>query len=42
MTANKPEIVVVDKNTEYTTIIDIAVPNERNIDVKELERADKY
>ena len=40
--ANKPDIVVVDKNTEYTTIIDIAIPNDWNITIKELEKVDKY
>ena len=40
--ANKPDIVVVDKNTKYTTIIDIAIPNDRNIKIKELEKVDKY
>ena len=40
--ANKPDIVVVDKNTKYTTMIDIAVPSDLNINVKELETVDKY
>ena len=43
--ANKPDIVVVDKNTKYTkytTKIDIAVPNDRKIKIKELAKVDKY
>ena len=40
--ANKPAIVVMDKNTKYTTIKDSAVPNDRNIKVKELEKVDQY
>ena len=40
--ANKPDIVVVDKNTKYTTIIDIAVRNDKSIKDKELEKVDKY
>ena len=36
--ANKPDIVVVDKNTKYTTTIDISIPNDRNIKIKELEK----
>ena len=42
MIANKPDIVVVDKNTKYATIIDIAVPNDRNVNITELEKVDKY
>ena len=42
MIANKPDIVAVDKNTKYTTIIDVAVPNDQKIKVKELEKVDKY
>ena len=42
MIANKPGIVVVNRNTKYTTIIDIAVPNDQNIKVKGLEKVDKY
>ena len=33
--------VVVRKNAKYTTIIDSAVPDDRNIEVKELEKVDK-
>ena len=40
--AKKPDIVVVDKNIKYTTIIDIAIPNNRNIKIKELEKVYKY
>ena len=40
--ANKPDIVVVNNNTKYITIIDMAVPNDWNIKVKELENVDKY
>ena len=40
--ANRPDIVVVDKINRTTTIIDIAVPSDFNIKVKEIEKVEKY
>ena len=40
--ARRPDIVVRDKSRKKTTIIDIAVPEDRNIQQKEKEKIDKY
>ena len=39
--AKRPDIVVVDKEERECVIIDIAVPADQNIEVKETERMEK-
>ena len=38
----RPDIVVIDKEKRERKIIDIAVPGDQNIKVKELEKISKY
>ena len=40
--AKRPDIVGVDQEEENCVIIDIAVPADQNIEVKETEKVDKY
>ena len=40
--AKIPNIIIRDKSRKKTTIIDIAVPEDRNIQQKEKEKIDKY
>ena len=40
--ANKPDIVVVNKQDRQAWIIDVAIPFDRNIKDKEWEKIDKY
>ena len=40
--ANKPDIIIINKQQQETTIIDIAVPNDNNIMKKRSEKIDKY
>lgn len=40
--ARRPDIVIIDKNKRKATIIDIAVPDDRNIMDKEREKIAKY
>ncbi len=42
MSARRPDIVAIDKEKRTTLIIDIAVPEDRNINTKEREKIDKY
>ena len=39
---NKPDIVIKEKNTDKCLIIDIAVPNDHNIQKKATEKMSKY
>ena len=40
--ARRPDIVIRDKSKKKITIIDIAIPEDRNIHHKEKEKIDKY
>ena len=40
--ARRPDIVVLNKTNRTATIIDIAVPSDRNIKTKEREKIEKY
>ena len=40
--ANRPDIVIVDKEKKTATVIDVAVPSDCNIRKKEHEKIDKY
>lgn len=40
--ARRPDIVLIDKTKKKATIIDIAVPDDRNINNKEKEKITKY
>ena len=42
ISANKPDIVIKDKKEKFCTIIDMAVPSERNTSVKLTEKLSKY
>ena len=42
ITARRPDIVVIDKTDKTATIIDVAVPNDHNIRVKEQDKVEKY
>jgi hypothetical protein len=42
ITARRPDIIVVDKKKKETLIIDVAVPEDRNICDKEKEKITKY
>lgn len=39
---NRPDITLINKNTKHTYLIDIAVPNDTNIENKEQEKITKY
>ena len=40
--ARRPDIIIVDKEKKETTIIDVAVPDDMNIEQKEREKISKY
>ena len=40
--ANRPDIVIKDKSKNLCTLIDMAVPSERNVATKEVEKIAKY
>ena len=40
--ANRPDIIVKDKNTNICTFIEMSVPSERNVSTKEVEKISKY
>ena len=40
--AKRPDTVGVDKEERECVIIDIAVPADQNIEVKEIEKVEKY
>ena len=40
--ARRPDIVLVEKELNKTWIIDVAVPADRRIEIKELEKIEKY
>lgn len=40
--ANRPDITLIDKTTSTTYLIDIAVPNDHNIEKKYKEKIEKY
>ena len=40
--ANRPDIVIKDKSKSSCTLIDMAVPSERNVATKEVEKIAKY
>ena len=40
--ANRPDIVIKDKSKNLCTLIDMAVPSERNVATKEVEKNAKY
>ena len=42
ITARRPDIVVIDKSKKTALVIDIAVPDDRNISTKEHEKITKY
>ena len=42
LSARRPDIVMIDKNNNTVTIIDISVPADSNVSSKESEKIDKY
>jgi len=42
LTARRPDIIVIDKQTKMAQIIDVAVPADNNVSMKEKEKIDKY
>ena len=40
--ANKPDIVIKDLNKKKCWIIDISIPTDRNVALKEMEKLSKY
>ena len=39
---NKPDVVVIDREKKYWTLIDFSVPNDKNVVSKEKEKVDHY
>lgn len=39
---NRPDITLIEKNTKHTYLIDIAIPNDSNVILKEEEKREKY
>lgn len=42
VSCNRPDITLIDKNRKQTFLIDIAIPNDRNVIQKEGEKIEKY
>jgi len=42
VTANRPDIIIKNKNKKICTLIDVAIPADRNIVQKEAEKKLKY
>ena len=40
--ANRPDIIILHKDTKYAYMIDISIPNDVNINKKEVEKLTKY
>lgn len=40
--ANRPDIVLVNKGTKETFLIDVAIPNDNNVEAKYNEKMEKY
>lgn len=40
--ANRPDIIIKDKKNKMCYLIDMTVPSERNVSVKEIEKLSKY
>jgi len=42
VTANRPDIIIKNKNEKTRTLIDVAIPADRNVVQKEAEKKLKY
>ena len=42
ITANKPDIVIVDRQSKLTLLVDISIPGDWNVATKEAEKHQKY
>ena len=42
VTANKPDIIIKNKKEKTCTLIDVAIPTDRNVVQKEAEKKLKY
>ena len=40
--ANRPDIIVKDKTNKVCLLIDVAVPSDSNVSIKEFEKKSKY
>ena len=40
--ANRPDLVVIDKVNSQWKIVDFSVPNDQNVEKKEIEKIEKY
>ena len=40
--ARKPDMVLLNKRTKVATIIDIAIPGDKRVEEKEVEKIEKY
>ena len=40
--ANRPDIIVIEKNTKECLLIDVAVPADANVTIKEFDKKFKY
>ena len=40
--ANKPDIIVKDKKANSCLMIDMTIPSERNVSIKQVEKLSKY
>ena len=40
--ANRPDIIIKDKKEKKCIMIDMSIPSERNVSIKEVEKLSKY
>ena len=40
--ANRPDIIIKDKEKNECVLIDVAVPADKNVSIKEFEKKSKY
>ena len=40
--ANRPDIIIKDKKEKTCIMIDMSIPSERNVPIKEVEKLSKY
>ena len=39
---NRPDIIIKDHTTEHCTLIDITIPSDRNVSMKEFEKLNEH
>ena len=40
--ANRPDVIIKDKKDKKCIMIDISIPSERNVSIKEVEKLSKH